>query len=273
MARCTSVTLVFALFFLPLWCISFKFVPSPHSGRQQRVQASLKDAYIRPAVETDLDDITTVILDAFAPSQLYKYAFPQFDQFRQHHWNCMREATGREFKHIRKGSFLNVISVPTRDHSAESQGQLRHRVVAIAGWKIIKPHTASDEHGDVGLLSLYHSYAECSDNLDTNITRATDFNRQFSLAYKHFVDDYPHEQMYLAALATHPDWDGHGFGAMHCHWGMEKAIAMNIPVSLIATPAGWPLYDSLEFDSLANITIKTLDWPEDFWYEYMRYED
>lgn len=264
-------TSAFLFFHLPLWCGALGFIPSPNLNRQQQVQATFKDTCIRPATEADLDDITTVMLDAFAPSELYKYVFPQFERFKKHHWKCMRQAISQEFAHIRKGHFLNVISVPTLGESVDPQDQIQHHVVAIAGWKIIQPHTESDTHGDVGLLSIYHAYAKCSDNLDTNVTRAENFSRQFSVAQKQYVDDYPHEQMYLAALATHPDWDGHGFGAMHCHWGIENAKAMNLPTTLIATPAGWPLYNSLGFESLANITIKTLDWPEDLWYEYMRY--
>jgi len=99
-----------------------------------------------------------------------------------------------------------------------------------------------------------------------------DFNMQFLAAEERYLYAPGEKQMHLGLLSTHPDWDGHNFGAAHVHWGMSLAKRMDLPVTLIATPAGWPLYDSLGFDSVANITIATLDESEDLWFEYMRYE-
>ena len=101
------------------------------------------------------------------------------------------------------------------------------------------------------------------------MTRALDFLRQFEAAEKHYVLNSNDTQLYLDALGTHPDWDGHNFGAAHCHWGMALASNTEVPVTLIATPTGYPLYESLGFDSIANITIGMLDSLGQMWFEVM----
>lgn len=239
----------------------------------QRQQSYLgnSDIQIRPATEADLDDITTVFIDAFAPGPVWRYLFPYLDQFKESVWNCTRETIGQQFADRPNTTFVNVISVADRHSTADEQGKRQDRVVAIAVWRIIEPTTELSHLASMDLLGVRPGSAKCSDHLEANETRALDYERQFSVAEKHYVLDFPHKQMYLGLLGTHPDWDGHGFGAAHCQWGVEMARGMGVPVTLIATPAGWPLYDSLEFESVANITIETLDEPENLWFEYMRY--
>lgn len=44
-----------------------------------------------------------------------------------------------------------------------------------------------------------------------------------------------------------------------------------MPVTLLATPAGYPLYDSLGFESVENATISMLDGLGELWFEVMRW--
>lgn len=184
----------------------------------------------------------------------------------------MREEIGKQFKDIPNNTRANVISVPSQHPGTCMQGNRDERVIAIAVWKMFEPNTKHSDRGSMDLLGVLHNSAKCSDHLDANMTRGLDFERQLAAAVKRYVYDLPQRQMYLGLLATHPEWDGHGFGAVQCHWGMEMAKEMDVPVTVIGTPAGWPLYDSLGFESVANITIKTLGEMEDLWYEYMRYD-
>jgi len=240
--------------------------------QRQQAQLSHDEIHIRPAVEADLDDFTTVFIDAFSPGPVWRYVSPHHEQYKEYTWNCTREVVGQQFKHKPNNTFANVISVPDQHSTSDVQSKRKERVVAIANWKIIEPTAEDPTHGDIDLLDIGLGSTSCSDNIDMNMTRALDYNRQFRAADEHYVYEFPRKQMHLSLLATHPDWDGHGFGAAHCRWGMEMAKRMDVPVTLIATPAGWPLYDQLGFESIANISIKTLDEPEDLWYEYMRYD-
>ncbi|KAK5951975.1 hypothetical protein OHC33_006861 [Knufia fluminis] len=269
MAQLLNLTIALLMLCQQAW-------PFPPEQQQQWLpqQTYLADSniHIRPATETDLDDIVTVFVDAFAPGPVWRYLYQFQDQYKEYQWDCMREDIGKQFKHIPNNTFANVISVPSQRSDPDTQGSRDERVVAIAVWKIFEPSSEHPDHGNMDLLSILPNNAQCSDHLDMNLTRAADYEGQFSAAMQHYVYDLPQRQMYLTLLATHPDWDGHDFGARHVHWGMEMAREMGVPTTLLGTPAGWPLYDSLGFESVANVTIETLGEMEGLWYEYMRYD-
>ncbi|KAK5094919.1 hypothetical protein LTR70_003766 [Exophiala xenobiotica] len=269
MARLLTLTIMLLISCYQTWAL-----PSQQQQQAQNHQIYLSDSniHIRPATEADLDDITTVMIDAFAPGPLWRYAFQYQNQFKEYQWNCLREDLGEQLRNIPNNTWANVISVASQNSGTRIQGNRQERVIAIAAWKIFEPSAEHSDRGSMDLPGVLHNSAKCSDHLDANMTRMLDVERQTSAAIKRYVYDLPHTQLYLSLLATHPEWDGHGFGAVHCHWGMEMAKEMNVPVTLIGTPAGWPLYDSLGFKSVANITIKTLGKMEDLWYEYMRYD-
>ena len=86
------------------------------------------------------------------------------------------------------------------------------------------------------------------------------------------------DQLYLNLLATHPSWDGNGFAARQVRWGMklsrreDEARSSTVPVTLLATPAGWPLYESLGFEGVENATISMLDGLGELWSEVCRWD-
>ena len=114
------------------------------------------------------------------------------------------------------------------------------------------------------------------------------------------------DQLYLNLLATHPEWDGNGFGARQVRWGLELSrngdfgreregdgdvvvrdnladeevrdeladgeAKRTIPVTLLATPAGWPLYESLGFEGVENATIGMLDTMGELWFEVCKWD-
>lgn len=250
--------------------------PFPPQQQQQwsPQQTSLADSniHIRPATEADLDDIVTVVIDAFAPGPVWRYLYQFQDQFKEYQWKCWRENIGEQFKHKSNDTFANVVSIPGQYSDLNSQGNREEKVVALAVWNVLEPSSAYFELEGMDLLGVLHDSAKCSDHLDMNITRASDYQRQALVAEERYVYSLAQKQLYLNLLATHPDWDGHDFAAAHVQWGLEKARAMGVPVTLLGTPAGWPLYNSLGFESIANITIETLGDMDDLWYEYMRYD-
>lgn len=90
-------------------------------------------------------------------------------------------------------------------------------------------------------------------------------------------------RLQLGLLATHPDWDGHGFASQHLHWGKAELARLNrelddsapqnqIPIVLVGTPAGYPLYASEGFKGVKNISVKRLDGKGIFWWEAMVYQ-
>ncbi|KAI3337030.1 hypothetical protein HD806DRAFT_475441 [Xylariaceae sp. AK1471] len=229
----------------------------------------------RPATEADLNDFVTVFIDAFAPGPTWQYVFPHLNEYKDYYWHCLRNEAGIQFAHKPNTTFINVISIPTQSADTKSgQITLRERVVAVGVWRDLTEISEEVHRPHRSPFDPRSMYAKCSDHLEANMTRLVDFQRQGDVVEKRYIFDFPEPQLLLDLLATHPSWDGHGLGAANVQWGIEKAkeLGTHIPVTLLATPAGWPLYDSLGFESMANITIKTLDDElDDLWLEYMRH--
>lgn len=249
---------------------------------QEPLSSDLKVNF-RNGTVSDLDDIVTIIIDAFAPGDAFKYTHPGYERFKEYTKCCTREEIKRRWDDVEwKGTIVKVITVPD-DHTSSSG---KERAVATAVW-VTK---SEEEDGDEGSLTeaiwniVYNqppislmdkpddSLYDCSLHLGSNMTRSDDFRRQLMQAEQDTIDSQFTKHLYLAVLATHPTWDGHNFGAMNLHWGMRFAKARDIPVTLIATPEGYPLYDSLGFQSLKNVTIHKLDGERDLWYEAMVFD-
>jgi len=236
---------------------------SPLSVNQEVEQPNLQAIRIRNATLADLDDITDTFFEAFSSAPTYRYSYQFREQFAAYHWRCMRAA----FQHFMDapftGSFiLKVIDFPTNeDHNTS-------KVVAIALWE----YPATRSTGIPGVLFADN----CTQHLDANMTRAIYTQRQFDAAKRRYLDNvYPPEhQLYLNILATHPDYQGRGLGEAHCEWGLALAkqkLADAVDyVTLIATPRGFPIYQSLGFESLTNMTIKGVDEQDEFWFMVMK---
>ncbi|KAK0276006.1 hypothetical protein LTR35_010775 [Friedmanniomyces endolithicus] len=231
---------------------------------------------LRPAVEDDLDDIVTVFLDAFKPSAGWQYAHSHDDDYTDYTWTCTRQFFQGEWESLHPSrTFINVIAVP-RDGGQHHDDNLRgESVVSFGVWNWMKPQ---EEVSDSSFPFRPHQLhaapgGKCSEHLDVNTTRAADLAQQLSLAVEKYIRNLTEPQLYLNLLATHPDWDGHGFGARQVEVGLKEATRVGMPVTLLASPAGWPLYDSLGFRSLANITHEMFDGLGTLWSEYMRWDE
>lgn len=269
MAQISTFLMVFLIYCTTTF--AHNFIPSRQPTPQQQPLFSDSSITIRPVTKHYLDDITTVVMDAFSPGRMYHYVFPELSHYKEYHWRCLREAAGEAFANLTANNFINVITVPVGGSNIESDINRHERVVSIAFWAVVEPGD-DDMIVQSGGASFFRMVAACSDHLDMNKTRAEDFMSQMDAYEKDYILDYPHKQVYLGLLATHPDWDGHGFGAAQCEWGLDMATKLGVVTTLMATPEGWPLYDELEFESVANLTIKTLDDSEDIWFEYMRHD-
>lgn len=275
--------------------------------------------HLRNMTSDDVNAVTTTIVSAFDPGPVWTYMYQFRDRFPSYHWRCLRVQTERYYPNT-PAEYANVI-VPPEDatNSARSFGgwklmrKVDPRPIGTRRRMSFSPFGSSDFEDLVTSKALYdvshvevfrqrmieksqahiteaHQEANelelpCSLHLDMNLTRAIHLVSQFQAIEERYIYDAYEYQLYLHLLATHPDWDGHEFGAMQVKWGMQKAKAeeerlsqvegrqIEIPVTLLATPAGYPLYKSLGFESVANVTLHLLD---NFgggttWFEYMRW--
>lgn len=247
----------------------------------------------RNATFEDIDDITTVYLDAFRNAEATRYVRQFADKDPEYTWTCQREAFKRVLLNPQAQGpiVVKVISVP--DLSLPR----KERVVSIAAWV----YGYLQQDSDTSLLSAsftgLHSGLfstpvgnnvpnemkfDCNAHLDMNMTRAQHLERALTEAQNDYLTKPYGPQFFLGLLATHPKWDGNGFAARHLHWGKEILAELNqapehsdhrLPLTLIGTPAGYPLYISEGFEGVKNITIERLDGEGVLWCEAMKYEE
>lgn len=245
----------------------------------------------RNATIDDIDEITTVIVDAFKPSPVYKYIRQFADEAGEEYtWTCQRDGYLALFQQHAADYRFQVITVP------ESTSTPREKVVSVSVWDFSRTeqHARDDELLSPSLLPLLgHSRSQtvhgsaknslvsgfnCSAHLDVNLTRAIHYQRFMEDAEREYLAEPFGAQLYLGLLATHPSWDGNGFAAQHLRWGKAQLEMLRnpsgdrLPMTLLATPAGYPLYVDEGFKGLANITMERLDGMGLFWHEAMSYE-
>ncbi|KAJ4419383.1 hypothetical protein N0V82_004965 [Gnomoniopsis sp. IMI 355080] len=277
----------------PLITLSLSiFISSAVTSPQQVPISGAIPFTFRNATLDDLDDITTVFLDAFSRAPSWGYVRQFADIYPDYTWNCLREMFNQTYlnnSEMAPGGF-KVITVP------DQLSYRKEKVVSISIWDFNYLRQASDKSllstslAGLGVImpsrTAYNVQPavegfDCKAHLDMNITRA----RQVEEVMKEAGDKYllkPYgQQLVLALLATHPDWDGNGFAARHIHWGKETLAEINhgpehlkhrVPLTLIGTPAGYPLYVSEGFEGVRNITIERLDGKGIIWMEAMKYE-
>lgn len=215
-------------------------------------------ATLRNLTSKDIPDVTSLIIAAFAPGPVYHYLAPDYPANQQGFWECMNssltdlwEARNHDTTF---GKVITVGDTPASVSFWNMRTDERSRSIASAIWSV----------GD-----------KCAPPPGGNGTRIQDTDRQYSEIDKtYFQNAYTH-QLYLNLLATHPNWDGHGFAARHLQWGKELSIQLSHsawPVTLLATPAGWPVYTSSGFESVANVSVKMLDDLGELWFEVMKWQ-
>jgi GNAT superfamily N-acetyltransferase len=269
---------------------------------------------LRPAQSTDLPSISNTVLDAFDPGVINTYMYQFRSLYPDFHIRCYEEEVERRWVNainVDRHEWWNAI-VPDGERDVRSfalWGLLRREeadakssfnagpwlemndleslvnVPAQALQDITRtPVTDGLQHHLEDMARLPDIEAPCRLHLDMNIIRALHLLRQLQAADAKYIRNAFETQLYLGVLATHPDWDGHGFGAAQLEWGMDLARRIQrklrdeesdeeikVPITLLATPAGYPLYRSVGFNSIANITLELLDGVNEgsSWYEYM----
>ena len=260
----------------------------PISSALSYVSSTVPSTF-RNATIDDIDDITTVLVDAFKPSPVYKYIRQFADKAGEEYtWTCQRNGYLALFQQHAADYRFQVITVP------ELTSASREKVVSVSVWDFSRTKHARDDELSWSSLSplLGHSLSQtthstaknrlvsgfnCSAHLDMNLTRALHFQQFMEDAEREYLAEPFGAQLYLGMLATHPSWDGNGFAAQHLRWGkaqlelLRKPPGHRLPMTLLATPAGFPLYVDEGFKGLENITMERLDGNGLFWHEAMSY--
>jgi hypothetical protein len=270
-------------------------LPSPNKINQNLTP------HFRPALESDLPAITTITVEAFLPSADWHYLIPDIQAHKKDIWACLHDQMATGWKHFdRNQTFINVITVPSssrnaQDENNDQEGTKTETPVSFAVWNM---RTTASNPSPFPLLALQQT---CLTPPGTNLTRALDLHRRVqAVEQKYFSPSSEQgsvwqDQLYLNLVATHPDWDGNGFAAQQVRWGMDlsrrgrqdldvgegegeevgdggEVQGTAVPVTLLATPAGWPLYENLGFEGVENATISMLDGLGELWFEVCKWD-
>ncbi|KAL1847260.1 hypothetical protein Daus18300_013995 [Diaporthe australafricana] len=236
-----------------------------------------------------LDDITTVFIDAFKPSPVFNYIRQFADEAGMGYtWTCQRDGYLALFQQQALDYRFQVITVP------DSTSDSGEKVVSFSIWDFSRTVDDSEDGSSLPSLSsrVFLGFSQttqssvnnrliscfnCSEHLDMNLTRAIHYQQVMEDVERKYLTEPFGAQLYLGLLATHPSWDGNGFAAQHLHWGkaqlelLRGPVGGRMPMTLLATPAGYPLYTSEGFEGLKNATIERLDGKGLFWNKALKY--
>jgi ribosomal protein S18 acetylase RimI-like enzyme len=110
----------------------------------------------------------------------------------------------------------------------------------------------------------HNNMSDQTDRRDANPARVAAFKESIAQAKtEFFISRYGEAQLYLGMLACHPDYQRQGAGEMLCRWGLEKAKAEKLAVTLCASPMGEGLYRRLGFRKVGSFRTQ-VDGEEEF---------
>ncbi|RVX74472.1 hypothetical protein B0A52_01598 [Exophiala mesophila] len=240
---------------------------------------------IRNATMADATRITTIVQEAFHDSPETQYVYQFMDQHPHDYFNCV-------FGHVK-----SVLHDPTMmvQIALLPDNNAPHRLVpaAVAFWEF--PTAWSHASSSSSLKMLNGLFLPSLTDVDTlevpeaclailNFTRLIDFDHQLTTAKRQYLDQPypPSHQFYLDTLGTLPDYQRRGAGGALVRSGLDFAKETmgqddNVTATLIATPAGEPLYLHLGWDSLKNFTVTSLDrldggGKEEWVFDVMKYD-
>lgn len=229
---------------------------------------------IRNATVDDAEAITAIIQAAFHDAPDNKYVYQFMDEHPRHMFKCILDGVGNKLHDPRIMAHVALLPNSSAPHDLVP--------AAVALWVLPSvSHQSLRMNGPPYLsLSTLAPPPACLPTL--NITRAIDFDHQFTTAWHRYLNDvYPtKQQFYLATLATHPEFQRRGAGGALVTSGLAFAEGAygkkNVTATLIATEVGEPLYLHLAWESIKNFTVESLDvikgYREGWRFDVMKYD-
>lgn len=99
------------------------------------------------------------------------------------------------------------------------------------------------------------------------------FANRFAEAKQEFIDNvFGLEQIYLADLATHPDYQSRGAGTRLVTVGIEEGRKRSVNVTLLAQPTAETFYLGRGFKEVRNISVEAVDGETEFGFNVMAYD-
>jgi ribosomal protein S18 acetylase RimI-like enzyme len=258
------------------WILLIAFASLPLSPTALVGQVALElplypDIKVREATVADAAIISNITIEAFSEVPYFRYFRQFFKQYPHDAFNCL------------EGQLRRILTRPNvTGHIAFAPAiEPPHRQIPVSAavWTLSETVNVVDSDFLVAapFVGLARTDQVCK-NRDVNKTRAIDFFEQFQRLHQRYLDDvYPLEQqLYLASIATLPAYQGHDIAGHVLRRGLAMVndtpsdrLPDKLYATLTATPMGEPLYRDNGYESIKNITIRTLDDEERFRFDVM----
>ncbi|KAI1123033.1 acyl-CoA N-acyltransferase [Nemania abortiva] len=204
---------------------------------------------IRLATTSDLDAIAWVAVAASPADPIFPYRYPHMDQYPEDFAKYTRIRYGEYLAD--PNSVVMVFECPSIEDTSVS------KLVAFSIW--VPPPSQEPAHAGVSATqsalnttptgnAQNRKPVDRPERRDASPARMMAFRANISAAKQRLFDEsYGDSQLYLGMLACHPDYQRRGAGTQLVEWGISKARAEKLTLTLFASPMGAFLYKHLGF--------------------------
>ncbi|KAI1108005.1 acyl-CoA N-acyltransferase [Nemania sp. NC0429] len=200
---------------------------------------------IRYATPSDLDAIAWIAVAASPADPVFTYRYPYMDQYPEDYAKYTRIRYSENFAN--PDNVVMVYECP----SIEDPSIIKP--VAFAVWLLPSSQRPAQTGGvEANQQQLTNNddgkQANRLERRDANPARWATYHAD-ALAAKQrlFEEPFGDRQLYLGMLECHPDYQRRGAGGMLVAWGINKARADKLTLTLFASPMGARLYKRLGF--------------------------
>ncbi|KAI0411680.1 hypothetical protein F5X98DRAFT_356709 [Xylaria grammica] len=193
---------------------------------------------IRAATLADTDEITSLCVATLEDDPGWRYRFPKAGEYRDDHFKYSRTRFSAYLENAENGAYaIMVVEAPSKENATVK------KIIAVSMW-VLPGHHLPKADAPVQLKKP----PDHAERRDADPVRLAEFVRELTqVRNSWFHDVYGDQQLGLILLGTHPDYRRLGAAAMLLKWGREKAEAEQVPVTLFASPMGYPLYAKAGF--------------------------
>ncbi|KAI8824206.1 acyl-CoA N-acyltransferase [Fimicolochytrium jonesii] len=191
---------------------------------------------LQPLTTADIPRAVEIERAAFGPGPLTKRFYP----------NGMNETSLANLKY----RVSKALKDPTSNaHPWKVVRDDTGEMIAYAIW--IKPLTKDE----VEQMMEKAKVDDPNEPVDTAVNKEfkAAFMKEMFASHGRLMGDRMH--WYLRLIATHPDHQGIGAGAVLIDWGLQKAREDSMPAYLESSAAGYPVYIHKGFREIGKMTV------------------
>ncbi|KAF8138096.1 hypothetical protein K438DRAFT_1996415 [Mycena galopus ATCC 62051] len=213
----------------------------------------------RQAEPADVDAITDLLITSMAADEgWWDFRFPHRRAHPDDHRRLLRALVAAWVSPEFEDWVVIVAECECSDEQLSSPNP-KWELASYAAWDTSYLNFRRFGKGYKPARSLSDVLAEAgaATRRDTAPARTAAYARACDEAHEKFLDA-PHgtEQIHLQALGTHPSFTRRGLARVLCRWGMDRAAADGVVVTLLASPMGRGVYPRFGFEELGVVEAR-----------------